>query len=396
MIKPLDWRHGQRSLTVSSNPVEAGESAGWLSMIWLLGTLLLLPVELIDLPLNIALVDCWILLLLPFFLLQFVRGQHVISLAYTVAMGLILVASLASTFGAVAPSNSFVVMLKEVYVYIWFVTLTAVLAKLNDRDLRRLLLFWIAVVFLHGCLLIGQFLSPALWRFTASFADSWMEFELYRPSGLFVNANWAAFFQLLGFVPIALVRPSKTVGVILGLLLLPTILITGSLGASVAFIAGLLIAVMVIALCGYFVTILKILGQLTIVILFVGGILYFAISQNQRYQAHFDHIFFGRVERSSGGRFALWERGINTFLEQDVFLWGIGPENFREIDVGGKHLHNDFLAFSVERGLLGTLGLVLFALVAISRAVYLILLYNKHPDPGRIVVVVFLAVMVAT
>jgi O-antigen ligase len=60
-----------------------------------------------------------------------------------------------------------------------------------------------------------------------------------------------------------------------------------------------------------------------------------------------------------------------------------------------NQLHNDFLAFSVERGLLGTLGLVLFATLAVSRAAYMLLLGNKYPDRAQLAVVVFLAAMIA-
>ncbi|MBI1880704.1 MAG: O-antigen ligase family protein [Chloroflexi bacterium] len=366
-------------------------------MIWLLGTLVLLPVDLIKLPLNMLLVDCWILIALPIFWLSFVRGRYVINLSYTVAMWVILLASFASTFAAPAPSNSFVVILKEVYVYVWFVTLIAVLSRLNARDFRRILVVWSGIVFLHGFVIVAQFLSPAIWRLTVSFADSLKEFEMYRPSGLFVNANSAAFFQLLGFVPLVLASPSKKVTMILGLLLLPTMLLTGSMGATVALTTGLMIAVITLSLSGHLVLIIKIFAQLAIIMSLLGGLLFFIISQNQNYQDHFERILFGRSEKSSEGRFDLWQRGFDAYVDNNVLLWGVGPENFREVDakMTDNQLHNDFLAFSVERGLLGTLGLVLFAIIAVSRAAYMVLICNKYPDRSRLVVVVFLAAMVA-
>jgi hypothetical protein len=366
-------------------------------MIWLLGTLVLLPVDLIKLPLNMILVDCWILLGLPILWLSFVRGHHGMSLSYTIAMWIILVASFASTFAAPAPKNSLVVILKEIYAYVWFVTLAAVLPTLNAKDFQRILVVWTGMVFLHGFVIVAQFLSPDFWRFTASFAGSLKEFEIYRPSGLFVNANSAAFFQLLGFVPLVLASPSKKVTMILGLLLLPTMLLTGSMGATVAFIAGLAVAVMVIALSGHLVLIIKIFAQLAIIMSLLGGLLFFIISQNQRYQDHIEQILLGRSERSSEGRFDLWQRGFDAYIDNDVFLWGVGPENFREVDPArtDNQLHNDFLAFSVERGLLGTLGLVLFATLAVSRAAYMVLICNKYPDRGQLVIVVFLGAIVA-
>jgi len=368
-------------------------------MIWLAGTLALLPLDFVKLPLNMIPVDVWILMGLPIFWLSFIRGkQQIIGLSYAVPMWIILVASFLSIFVAPAPKNGFIVVLKEVYAFVWFITLIPVLATLNARDLRRILVVWSGMVFLHGLVIVGQFLSPTFWRLTISLAGNLREFEYYRPSGLFVNANSAAFFQLLGFVPLMLASPSKKVAMILGFLLLPTMLLTGSMGATVAFMAGLTVAVMVISLSGRLALIIKIIGQLTIIILLLGGLLYFVVSQNQRYQDHFERILIGRSERSSEGRFGLWQRGVDAFLDQNVLLWGVGPENFREVDPArtDNQLHNDFLAFSVERGLLGTLGLVLFATLAVSRATYMVLICHKYPERGRLVVVVFLAAFVAT
>jgi hypothetical protein len=381
------------------DPAQAGQSplSRRLIMIWLVGTLVLLPVDLIKLPLNMTLVDCWILMGLPIIGLSFVRGRYVISLSYTVAMWIILLASFASTFAAPEPSNSLVVILKEVYAYVWFVTLIAVLARLNATDFRRILVVWTGMVFLHGFVIVAQFLSPDFWRLMASFADKSTEFDIYRPSGLFLNANLAALFQLLGFVPLVLAGPSKKTAMILGLLLLPTMLLTGSMGAAVALTAGLTVAMIAISLTGRLALVIKTVAQLAVIMLFFGGLVTFIVSQNQRYQEHFERIFIGRSERSSEGRFDLWQRGFDAYVDNDVFLWGVGPENFREVDVKmtDNQLHNDFLAFSVERGLLGTLGLVLFATLAVSRAAYMLLLGNKYPDRAQLAVVVFLAAMIA-
>jgi len=366
-------------------------------MIWLLGMLVLLPLDFVKLPLNMIPVDVWILMGLPIFWLSFIRGKQIISLSYAVPMWLIFVASFMSTFAAPAPRNSIIVVLKEGYAYVWFITLVAVLATLNARDLRRILIVWSGMVFLHGLVIVGQFLSPAFWQFTISLSlgHKSSEFDIYRPSGLFMNANSAAFFQLLGFVPLLLVSPSKKVAMILGLLLLPTMLLTGSMGAAVAFMAGLTVAIGAIVLSGRLVLIIKIFVQLAITISLLGGLLYFIVSHNERYQEHFEQIFLGRAERSSEGRFDLWQQGMDAYLEHDVFLWGIGPENFRVVGEKGKQLHNDFLAFSVERGLLGTVGLVLFATLAVSRAAYMVVICNKYPHRARLVVVVFLGAIIA-
>jgi len=56
---------------------------------------------------------------------------------------------------------------------------------------------------------------------------------------------------------------------------------------------------------------------------------------------------------------------------------------------------NDFLAFTVERGLIAVSGLILFALVAIGRAIYLLMMHSRHPDQIGLNVVIFSAIIAA-
>lgn len=394
------WRDDQKPLAVAGDAAQLDQSSWFnrFTMAWLLGMLLLLPMDLIKLPLNMTLVDCWILLGLPIFWLTFMRGYYVISWSYAIPMWLILVASFVSSFGAQAPVSSFIVIVKEIYAYLWFVTLTALLARLTAKDFRRFIVVWAVMVFLQGFMIVGQFVFPALWRLTASFVGNERDFDIYRPAGLFLNANSAALFQLLGFVPVVLASRSSKVTMLLVLLLLPTMLLTGSMGAALAFAAGFTVAMLAIAFCGHLAVLMRTFVQLALVLVVLGGLLFFIISQNQRYQEHFARIFFGRSERSSEGRFDLWQRGFDVFLDHEVLLWGVGPENFREVDakMTDNQLHNDFLAFTVERGLLGALGLGLLGILAVGRAAYMILICHKYPARAQLSVVVFLAAMIAT
>lgn len=397
MIRQLDWRNNNNPVAEPIDSSQAGQSTllKRFTMIWLAGILILLPMDFAKLPFNLMMVDCWVFIGLPIFWLSFVRGKHIISLSYAVPMWLIFFASFLSTFAAPAPMSSLIVIMKEVYVYIWFITLAAVLCTLTATEFRRILIVWTVMVFLHGLVIIAQFVSPAFWHFTISFGEKARDYAIYRPTGLFLNANanWAAFYQLLGFVPLMLVSPSRKVGMILGLLLLPTMLATGSMGATLAFTVGLTVAVTAMILSGQLALVIKTLAQLAFTVLIFGVVFGFIISQNQQYRDHLEGIFFGRAERSSEGRLYLWQRGIQAYHDNNVFLWGVGPENFREVDPTKRdnQLHNDFLAFSVERGFLGSVGLALFAIVAASRGALLVRIAIKYPDRESIVVVVFLA-----
>jgi O-antigen ligase len=167
------------------------------------------------------------------------------------------------------------------------------------------------------------------------------------------------------------------------------------MGAAVALLAGVAVAMAALVLSGHIGRVVSVSLQLIVAISLLVGLLYYVTSHNARYQAHFERIFLGRAESSSGGRFDLWRRGFDVFLEHGAFLWGVGPENFREVDGRGNQLHSDFIAFLVERGVVGTLGLFLIAGVALGRAANLVWMYNKHPARAGPEGFVFLGAIVA-
>ncbi len=363
--------------------------------LWIIGILVLLPVDLGQLPLNVNLVDAWIVLGLPFLWLSFAHGRKLVGLSYALPMWVIMVASLVSTFAAPRPSLSLIVMLKELFLFVWFISLASLLAGLEPVDLRLMLWVWLVTVVLHGCLVLAQFMSPPLWQMVSRLMDRSSSFAHYRPSGLFANANKAAFFHLFGYVPLLLLKLPRSPGVILAIVLLAPMLATGSMAAAIAFTVGLLTATALIALSGRVMHVFKVLARVALVIPLLVGLAYPVVASNQRLEEHLTQILFGRSERSSAGRFDLWQRGVETYLNNDVVLFGIGPENFRVVDYQGKQLHNDLIAFSVERGLVGALGLVSFALLAASKAFHLLRLGMKQRDRVHVGVVVFFAAVLA-
>jgi O-antigen ligase len=392
-------RIGQRMLAdiIYHRQVEQSSFSLVIKMTWLLGMLILLPV-------RMDLMDFWIMMGLPIIWLFFILERHPIGLPYIVSMWLIFVASLVSSFAAPSLSNGLIAILKEVYLYSWFVTVAAILSRLSAKNFRRFLIVWSGMVILHGALIIGQFLSPELWKLSTRIAGGGEVFKNYRAAGLFIDpdkagsANKAALFQLLGFVPLVFASSSKKVATSFGVLLFASILATGSMGAISAFIVGLISAVIAfLTLSGqalFFIK--KFFVQLVIATTLLGGA-YYAISQNEAYQERIESIVSGRTDRSTGERFEIWTRAVEILIEDKNSWLGIGPENFRVVDKLGKQLHNDFLAFLVERGLLGVLGLVAFAVTALMKSINLLKMYRKSP-PGQssFGVVVFLAGIVAT
>lgn len=82
-------------------------------------------------------------------------------------------------------------------------------------------------------------------------------------------------------------------------------------------------------------------------------------------------------------------------MERQVLAWGIGPENFRHVAPQAKQLHNDALAFAVERGIVGLLGLGALFAVALLRSIVLVVRVARWPTRVSPAHVVFVAALVA-
>ncbi len=234
------------------------EEAKWslssfLIMSWLVGTVVLLPIKIINLPFNFELVDAWILMGFPIAILSFiVRPRQFIGLSYIIPMWFVMMSSFLSSFAAPSATNSLMVIIKEAYLFAWFISVTILLYRIRAKDLRIVLYAWSIVVILHGLLMIAQFLSPEIWKLTNSLGGNSARIEGYRAAGLFICdkagcANKAAYFQLLGFVPLLLAGFSKRTTILLGITLLTSMLTSGSMGATLAFSFGLLVAGITIA-----------------------------------------------------------------------------------------------------------------------------------------------------
>jgi len=407
MTKQLNWENYSSLLNNRANLTERA-NASWSSrliVIWLAGTVCFLPIKILNLPLNFELVDVWALGGMPVVLyLYSLRRPHMISWSYTIPMWFVLISSFISAFDSPAPTRSLIVIIKEIYLFLWFFVVLALLFQLRANEIREVLRVWALVALCHGGLMIAQFVSPDIWRLTNALGGNSARLEGYRAAGLFICdkagcANKAAFFQLLGFVPLLLSGYSKKITIVLGIFLFAGMMSSGSMGATIALSSGLVVAIFAIA---YFKkslsVVIKNFVRVGLALVVLGGVLYIAGSESPDQVNHFERIILGRYDKSSGGRFDLWGRGIDVLLEHNAFLWGVGPENFRVVDASGNdnQLHNDTLAFLVERGLLGLIGLGLFAAIGMSKAVHIMQIFGKDPKRASFGVVVFLAALTAT
>jgi hypothetical protein len=359
---------------------------------YLLGMVILSVEEFLTLPSNLSLVDFWNLAFLPVCWWYLFRIRQTVRFPYLFGMWFILLGSCIGALFAFDPLASIIYITKEVYLYVWFVTLVAVFASLEPSLLRRVLLVWTAVVVLHGVLLIAEFVSTNFYGFMISVLGSVGGVDVRyigRPSGLFLNPVWAALFQLMGFVPLLLGGLRRELSLLLGMVLLLSILATASLGALSALLAASVVAVLLLLLMGGH---LKFLVWLAAIVTLAAGLFLFTIRQSPDVLARLEHLTTERAAGTTQDRLELSGNGSEALFSKASIL-GVGPNNYRDALVN-KTLHNDFLEFGVERGVIGLLGLVLFAIGAMSSAVKILLNQIKSGDTARPSGVIFLAMLV--
>jgi O-antigen ligase len=384
-------------LHVPLSTAGAAQSAGCLSVLlkfavvtYLVGMLVLSVESFLSLPSNLALVDFWNVIFLPICWLYLIYNRLTVRFPYALAMWLILLGSFIGTLFAFSPVASILVIGKELYLYIWFVTLTSVFASLEPGLMRRVLLIWITVAVLHGGLLVAEFVSPGFYGLMVSTLGSIGTVYIDRPSGLFENPISAAFFQLIGFVPVLLAGLRRELSLLIAMLLVLSLLATASLGALFGLLAASAVAVMTLVLLGGH---MKLLVWLAGSLALAAGLFYFTISLSPDVLARLQHLTTERVQYTTGQRLDLWQGGSEALFSSKSIL-GVGLDNYRD-SFAGKTLHNDFLEFGVERGVIGLLGLLLFGFEAMSSAIKILLNQIKSRSPARPTGIIFIAMLVA-
>jgi hypothetical protein len=359
---------------------------------YLLGMLVLSVEMFLRLPENLNLVDLWNLAFLPVCWLYLLSIRQSVRFPYVFGMWFILLGSCIGTLFAFDPLASVILISKEVYLYVWFVTMAAVFASLEPSLVRRLLLVWTAVVVLHGVILVAEIVWPNFYGFMISVLGRVGGVDVRytgRPSGLFLNPIWAALFQLMGFVPLLLVGLRPKLSFLLGMVLLLSILATASLGALSALLGASVVAVLLLLMGGH----LKTFVPLAAVVIIAAALLYFTIGQYPDVLARLEHLTTERAAGTTETRLELSGRGSEALFSKTSIL-GLGPDNYRD-SLLNKTLHNDFLEFGVERGVIGLLGLLLFGVGAITSAVKILLNQIRFRDVARPSGVIFLAMIAA-
>jgi O-antigen ligase len=295
-----------------------------------------------DLPLNTIIFDYVNCVFLFISAIWFSISRKSVTLVVPYPLLLILTGSLVAMFNAQAATQNVISIIQDLYLILFFWGVSNLID--TPRDLRYLVLSWTAVAVSEAVLILGYFVTnPAA-----------------RAYGTLEDSNGAALY--LGMSLFLLLQPYVRIHGLLrstfALLIVVATLATKSLGAMVALPISVGLA---------FVLYWRRVGSakrtrlsLAVVMLAVASI---AIVP----QAVEMPNFIDRAAGSAVGRRAIWEAGLHSFMGNPLGI-GIGPAGFAEEHMipGGtwaeakhKELHNDYLAYLVERGVIGFMGFVL-------------------------------------
>ncbi len=300
----------------------------------------LMPIIVPSLPFNTTLFDWFNMAIIPAVIVVLLYTSRVEMRLVAPAM-IILAGSLVSMVNARAVQVNVLTLAQEIYLFMLFVTLYNILR--DATDVTILVVAWMATAVVQSAL-VG-------WALAGDLAA--------RVVGTFENPNMAGSYlgvsALLCFHPVLRGRPliRSAYFIVVTLAMLGTKSMSGILSLT----TGILFMIAAHTVYG---------GHKQRVRVAVAAAVLFAIALAALPQALNMENFLDRLPRSSSGRMQTWRVGMSAFLDNPLGL-GVGPGGFVEIAIvtGGQwgvgermSLHSDYLAYLVERGIIGFLGLL--------------------------------------
>jgi O-antigen ligase len=347
-----------------------------LSVIMLLPAVAFMPLLIPHGPNNTAPVDVLIVLYLFCATIGWFFTRRTMSVPLAGVTAFILVVSLIGVGTSQFAGVGRTAVLIDVYLYVFFV------AAVNDlrpdrRALGIVLATWAFTALVWAALANGitfHFLPESLARLLLANSRA-----LNRASATADNPNLAASYFLVSlFVLAASPWPRRRwLRWLAGGWLILAIYSTGSVAGLVGLFAGAgaMLASILVRRAGSTARQAQVVIALMIVALafIVGGIArtvatrsvlgdVATISASQQQGGVFQNSL-GRSNRSLNGRLTLWTQGLNKSSGRGNELFGVGAGEAK-YTVDYKSLHNDILAYLVERGIIALFGLaVLYWLV---------------------------------
>ena len=322
----------------------------------------LIPIVVPSGPARLAFVDGLIVLGLAAFAVLFLTRKEPVRVPFMAPVLIIAVGSLAAVVNAESPSAAFLTMAQDAYLFLWFIMLVHLM---RDRDLTAIQLTWICVANIIA--LVGIII--VLTQGHLSLLDI-IKPKGKRAYGTFYDPNMFAGYLVMSMFFVLSMGPRLGRLVRWGSILLLSVCIiaTKSNGGMLSLILGLVAWVMVRAWTQRIPPVALAASALLVVSLGLGALwmntgVGIGAAQLRDFQSN---SFLARAGHSSAGRFTIWQNLQETYARSPL---GIGPGNSRYLTLSiedrlrpnslqAKEAHNDYLAYAIERGPLGLLGLL--------------------------------------
>ena len=335
------------------------------SRVYLAAAALLAPLVVPAGPGQTALIDFVNLIAIAAFALFVVLpGRQGLRVPLFAPLAVVMVGSLIASGFAPSMSLAALALAQDVYLFCWFVVLVNLIRTRDDLLLVRKAWMWAAVLVSLGA--IGQFV---LHNGIGSLLGS----RGLRPRSTMYNPNMLADYLMMSvFVVMSLVRDVKRVVILpaLGIIGL-ALLATKSNGGMIAFLAGLVVWAVFMAASGPANRRGSWLAGGVLLLSLAGAALWIGSEYGlggRVLAALSEHTFAGRMEHSTASRAHIWDQLQQAYAHSPL---GIGPGNSSSLTLGladrerpdsyrSKEAHSDYLAYAIERGPLGLIGLIAF------------------------------------
>ena len=253
-------------------------------------------------------------------------------------------------------SDSLTAILQEIYLFLGFIFLLNILARLPARARYGAMNAWAIVALLQATAAVMGMLriGPSIF-YVSPLGLSYSAGTLNRAVGTFVNPNATAAYLSTSFFVLLATRWPARWRIILGTWILAGIFATGSMGALLSSAISLA-AVWLVYGALKSRQLASSLGALVGLGLAAMAMLVFALvaapwaGADSAPELSYLALTLGRLPRSVGGRLVLIQTAWQTYVQYPL---GTGP-NTSAIYIGS--LHNDYIAFLIERGPLGAIG----------------------------------------
>ena len=348
-------------------PAAATRPRGRASRTFLVLCALLAPVVVPAGPGQTAVLDVVNLFaILAFGMFVVAPGRQMLRVPLVAPMLVVAVGSLVACAWAPSMSLAALALAQDAYLYAWFIVLVNLVHTRRDLRLVRVAWVWTAVLVSLGAM--GQLLFH-----TGGSLGTLLGSRGIRPASTLYNPNMLADYLMMSvFVALSLAAEVRRALLVLALGIIGmALLATKSNGGMIAFGAGSLAWAAAMVATGPARQRGSILAT-AVLVASLGAAMFWLGSEyglgDRVFQSLSEHTFVGRMEHSSESRMKIWDQLEQSYAHSPL---GIGPGNSASLTLGladrerpdsyrSKEAHSDYLAYAIERGPLGLVGLFMF------------------------------------